>query len=514
MSNYVPSTHTGTGAQTNFNVPWPYLDKDHVSVSVDGVNTAYTWVDDSTIQISPAPANGASVAIFRTTPGDVLVNFNAGFVRVADQTYAYKQPLFRADEVQADARAAFDALTNLLASGKVLRSGSGAPSATIGYDGDFYLDATSWVMYGPKASGAWPLGVSLIGAQGPQGVQGPVGPAGPSGPQGPAGPSGSTGPQGPAGTSVRILGTMADPGSLPSSGNTAGDGYLVSGNLYVWSGTAWTNVGSITGPAGATGPAGPAGATGAAGVKGDTGAKGATGATGAAGPAGPQGIKGDTGATGPVGPTGASGSLTGRLIRAPQYLSGTSYTTPADCTFIFVEVMGAGGGGGGSTSNSSTGGKGGGGGAGGFLQKGLTVTPSTSYAIQIGVGGAGSSAAGSDGTASSITVGGTTYTANGGGGGKQGATASGAPGDGGTATGGDINKTGSDGGEGTSTTSGNGRGGDSFYSSGGVTVGATANGSPGGLGAGGSGGRSAALGGARNGGNGGNGMIRVWEYAL
>lgn len=35
-------------------------------------------------------------------------------------------------------------------------SGSGAPSASTGFDGDFYLDTTNTgVYYGPKTSGAW-----------------------------------------------------------------------------------------------------------------------------------------------------------------------------------------------------------------------------------------------------------------------------------------------------------------------------------------------------------------------
>jgi hypothetical protein len=48
---------------------------------------------------------------------------------------------------------------------------------------------------------------------------------------------------------------------LPSSGNTINDAYIVtaSGDLYVWNGSAWTNVGPIVGPAGPTGPTGSAG---------------------------------------------------------------------------------------------------------------------------------------------------------------------------------------------------------------------------------------------------------------
>ena len=117
------------------------------------------------------------------------------------------------------------------------------------------------------------------GATGPAGPQGPAGTPGSAGAAGPAGPQGATGPAGPqgaAGTGVTILGSYATQGELPPSGNP-GDGYLVSGNLFVWNGTAWEDVGTIQGPAGATG------------AQGSAGAPGAQGATGPAGPQGPAG---------------------------------------------------------------------------------------------------------------------------------------------------------------------------------------------------------------------------------
>jgi len=89
--------------------------------------------------------------------------------------------------------------------------------------------------------------------------------------------------------------------------------------LQVWTGSSWTDVGNITGPAGATGLQGDVGATGATGPQGEVGATGpqgevgATGATGpqgevgATGPAGVDGINGVDGATGPQGEVGATG---------------------------------------------------------------------------------------------------------------------------------------------------------------------------------------------------------------
>lgn len=62
-----------------------------------------------------------------------------------------------------------------------LLSGSRAPLAADGHDGDFWIDDTSWIVYGPKSGGAWPIGHGMTGPQGPIG---PIGNTGPPGPQG------------------------------------------------------------------------------------------------------------------------------------------------------------------------------------------------------------------------------------------------------------------------------------------------------------------------------------------
>lgn len=96
--------------------------------------------------------------------------------------------------------------------GNSIHNGSGTPDNSLGIDGDFYLNTTTFAIYGPKTAGTWPVGAqSLIGPQGPMGpqgvqgdpgVQGPAGSTGAAGPTGAAGsvgPQGQTGPQGPAG---------------------------------------------------------------------------------------------------------------------------------------------------------------------------------------------------------------------------------------------------------------------------------------------------------------------------
>lgn len=80
-----------------------------------------------------------------------------------------------------------------------LRNGAGAPPPSLGVDGDFYIDTTSYVIYGPRSVGAWGAGQRLTGPAGPSGATGPTGATGASGATGPAGPAGATGPAGPTG---------------------------------------------------------------------------------------------------------------------------------------------------------------------------------------------------------------------------------------------------------------------------------------------------------------------------
>jgi len=142
------------------------------------------------------------------------------------------------------------------ASGYTILNGVGTPASGLGVDGDFYLNVSNDYFFGPKAGGAWPVGISLVGPQGSTGPTGPDGPDGPFGPDGPTGPGGSTGPDGPDGP----------------DGPTGG-----------------------IGPTGGTGPTGPTGPTG------DPG--------GPPGPTGPTGPNGPNGPDGPIGPDGLGNGL-------------------------------------------------------------------------------------------------------------------------------------------------------------------------------------------------------------
>jgi len=97
------------------------------------------------------------------------------------------------------------------------------------------------------------------------------------------------------------------------SGNTLMDlrfqNYSSQAQQVIWTNNPWFMSESLIGPAGvgATGLSGPTGPTGLTGATGLTGVTGPTGPTGASGLSGPTGPTGASGLSGPTGPTGASG---------------------------------------------------------------------------------------------------------------------------------------------------------------------------------------------------------------
>jgi hypothetical protein len=146
--------------------------------------------------------------------------------------------------------------------------------------GDKYIvSGKSWIWDGS----VWNIfGAISVGPQGPTGPTSTV--PGPTGPTGPVGFTGATGPKGEKGedgSGITILGTKANVGELPSTGNNPGDCFVISGILYAWDGTQWVNVGQVLGPTGPTGPTGQRGADST--IVGPSGPTGPTGPTGLAG---------------------------------------------------------------------------------------------------------------------------------------------------------------------------------------------------------------------------------------
>ena len=192
-------------------------------------------------------------------------------------------------------------------------NGVGAPSKTVGIDGDFYIDTKNLNLYGPKVKGVWKAGTSLkqvdsksvttvIGEAGTIGDRGPQGDKGDKGATGNTGATGSVGLTGAVGaTGVHgIDGAIGAAGATGSKGDTGLTGLTGAQGIK---GDAGTN-----GVAGAQGIKGDAGTNGASGLNGSAGAQGIKGDTGSSGAAGTQGIKGDAGTTGIQGTKGDAGT--------------------------------------------------------------------------------------------------------------------------------------------------------------------------------------------------------------
>ena len=162
---------------------------------------------------------------------------------------------------------------------------------------------------------------------------------------GDTGVQGVKGDKGDPGTSVTIKGSVATAADLPTTGVTAGQGYLTSdtGHLHVHDGTKFHDVGLIRGPQGIQGVQGPAGVQGPKGDQGVQGLQGVKGDVGPAstvpGPAGPKGDQGIQGIQGIQGPKGDKGDTPTVSATASTLAAGSAATAVAtpNATGVAVE---------------------------------------------------------------------------------------------------------------------------------------------------------------------------------
>ena len=161
------------------------------------------------------------------------------------------------------------------ADGATWLTGTAAPSASQGKDGDFFLNTSSFDIY-KRASGAWSKTGNIKGATGATGATGAKGETGAQGPIGAQGPQGA---QGAKGVSMRLKGAWASGTAYVNDGTyidivtyngstyACAKGHTASSSILPTNTTYWTQIAS-KGPTGNTGATGPQGATGAKGATG------------------------------------------------------------------------------------------------------------------------------------------------------------------------------------------------------------------------------------------------------
>lgn len=98
------TTVTADGVQTDFSVPFPFLDRAHVKVRLSGVlqsPPAYSWTTASTLRFTAPPPYGAVVYISRETPLTPVSDFSEGATLDANSLdRALRQPLYLVEDLE------------------------------------------------------------------------------------------------------------------------------------------------------------------------------------------------------------------------------------------------------------------------------------------------------------------------------------------------------------------------------------------------------------------------------
>lgn len=97
----IENNYVGDGSTKIYDFTFPYLDKSHVKVQVDGVDvTAFSLLSPTQIEFTVAPSNGALIRIYRVTDtGSLEATFQPGSaIRAQDLNSNFKQTLYASQE--------------------------------------------------------------------------------------------------------------------------------------------------------------------------------------------------------------------------------------------------------------------------------------------------------------------------------------------------------------------------------------------------------------------------------
>lgn len=96
------AAYTGDGSTSTFSIPFDYLGRADVVVTVNGVAVLPSWLSANTISISPPPVLGAAVRAYRRTPDSPAFDFKPGQMRSSELNKALSQSIYLYQELEAD----------------------------------------------------------------------------------------------------------------------------------------------------------------------------------------------------------------------------------------------------------------------------------------------------------------------------------------------------------------------------------------------------------------------------
>ena len=161
--------YTGNGSTTQFNVPFNYIRKEHVKVYVNYVDTAYTYVNATTVLLAAAPASPLRVEVRRVTPlANVLVDYTDGSTLVAaDLDTSSLQSLYNEQELDDNQKRGIfvDDATGLITAGSQRITNVANPVSAQDATTKTYVDTADALKVnkaGDTMSGALAMGTNKI----------------------------------------------------------------------------------------------------------------------------------------------------------------------------------------------------------------------------------------------------------------------------------------------------------------------------------------------------------------
>lgn len=171
--------YTGNGSTTQFAITFPYIRKEHVKVYVNYVDTAYTYVNDTTVLLAAAPASPLRVEVRRVTPLSTrLVDYTDGSTLVAaDLDTSNLQSLYNEQELDDSLKqtVSIDPTTGLPSAGNQRITNVANPTSAQDAATKTYVDtadALKVAKAGDSMTGALAMGTNKItGLGNPTNVQ-------------------------------------------------------------------------------------------------------------------------------------------------------------------------------------------------------------------------------------------------------------------------------------------------------------------------------------------------------